>query len=124
MHDGADLDGTTLIVVISTQALLYFIYRDTLIENEDFVGSSSNGISSVTDTLAAKLLAAAEKYDLARLRLICESILCKDINVNSVAKILALADKYHAMDLKAVCLKFAAENLVGKPFGWIFFWAF
>ncbi|KAK8589835.1 hypothetical protein V6N13_088647 [Hibiscus sabdariffa] len=94
------------------KALLYFIYRDSLIDDEEFVGTSSSCMPSVSDALAAKLLAAADKYDLPRLRLMCESVLCKDISVNSVANILALADRHHAMDLKAVCLKFAAENLV------------
>ncbi|KAF8395528.1 hypothetical protein HHK36_019476 [Tetracentron sinense] len=85
---------------------------DTLLEDEELVTSSSCA-SSVSDTLAAKLLAAADKYGLGRLRMMCESYLCKDISVNSVAKTLALADRYHAMELKAVCLKFAAENLAG-----------
>ncbi|KAK6232760.1 hypothetical protein SCA6_002833 [Theobroma cacao] len=96
------------------KALLHFIYRDTLIDDEEFLGTSSSCMPSVSDALASKLLAAADKYDLPRLRLMCESVLCKDISVNSVANILALADRYHAMDLKSVCLKFAAENLVGK----------
>lgn len=94
------------------KALLHFIYKDTLVEDEELSLSSTSCISSISDTLVAKLLAAADKYDLPRLRLMCESVLCKDISVNSVAKILALADCYHAMDLKSVCLKFAAENLV------------
>ncbi|KAL4377414.1 hypothetical protein GQ457_02G030560 [Hibiscus cannabinus] len=94
------------------KALLHFIYRDSLIDDEEFVGTSSSCMPSVSDALAGKLLAAADKYDLPRLRLMCESVLCKDISVNSVANILALADHHHAMDLKAVCLKFAAENLV------------
>ncbi|KAG4176219.1 hypothetical protein ERO13_A11G230000v2 [Gossypium hirsutum] len=94
------------------KALLHFIYRDSLIDDEEFVGTSSSSMPSVSDALAAKLLAAADKYDLPRLRLMCESVLCKDISVNSVANILALADRHHAMDLKTVCLKFAAENLV------------
>ncbi|XP_022743259.1 BTB/POZ and MATH domain-containing protein 4-like isoform X2 [Durio zibethinus] len=94
------------------KSLLHFIYRDTLIDDEEFVGTSSSCMPSVSDALASKLLAAADKYDLPRLRLMCESVLCKDISVNSVANILALADRYHAMDLKSVCLKFAAENLV------------
>ncbi|OMO71707.1 hypothetical protein CCACVL1_18093 [Corchorus capsularis] len=42
----------------------------------------------------------------------CDSVLCKDISVNSVANILAVADGYHAMDLKSICFKFATENLV------------
>ncbi|KAF7015817.1 hypothetical protein CFC21_029560 [Triticum aestivum] len=91
------------------KAMLHFIYRDTLVDDYELDASSSMG--SIFDTLAAKLLAAADKYDLGRLRLLCESYLCKGISVASVASTLALADSHHAMELKAVCLKFAAENL-------------
>ncbi|KAG9452039.1 hypothetical protein H6P81_004943 [Aristolochia fimbriata] len=93
------------------KAMLHFIYRDTLMEDEELEASSSSCESTLSESLAAKLLAAADKYGLGRLRLMCESYLCKDISVNSVASTLALADRYHAMELKAVCLKFAAENL-------------
>ncbi|XVF05006.1 hypothetical protein REPUB_Repub05bG0133900 [Reevesia pubescens] len=93
------------------KALLHFIYRDTLSEDVESVGSSSASVFSVSETLIAKLLAAADRYCLERLKLMCESRLCKNISVNSVAKILALADEYHATELKAVCLRFAAENL-------------
>ncbi|THG04372.1 hypothetical protein TEA_025709 [Camellia sinensis var. sinensis] len=89
------------------KAILHFIYRDALMEDE-LVASSS---SSVSETLTTKLLAAADKYDLGRLRRMCESHLCKDISVNSAARTLALADCFHATELKAVCLRFAAENL-------------
>uniref|UniRef100_R7W7F9 Speckle-type POZ protein n=1 Tax=Aegilops tauschii TaxID=37682 RepID=R7W7F9_AEGTA len=65
----------------------------------------------IFDTLAGKLLAAADKYELPRLRVLCESYLCKQISVKSVATTLALADRHHATELKSVCLKFAAENL-------------
>ncbi|XP_050945330.1 BTB/POZ and MATH domain-containing protein 4 isoform X3 [Cucumis melo] len=95
------------------KALLHFIYRDTLPEDDEFLEASSSSVPSLPDSLPAKLLAAADKYDLPRLRLMCESVLCKDISVNSVSHILALADLYHAADLKSVCLKFTAENLVG-----------
>ncbi|XP_024447297.1 BTB/POZ and MATH domain-containing protein 4 isoform X2 [Populus trichocarpa] len=94
------------------KALLHFIYKDDLIEDEELSASSSTSVISVFDTLTAKLLEAADRYDLPRLRLMCEAVLCKDISVSSVAKILALADRYHAMDLKSVCLKFSAENLL------------
>ena len=105
------------------QALLHYIYRDTLVEDEDFLALSSSCMPSLSDTFAAKLLAAAEKYGLPRLRLMCESVLCRDISVDSVANILALADSYHASDLKSVCLKFAAENLVGMFFLLDFFFS-
>ncbi|KAE8727654.1 BTB/POZ and MATH domain-containing protein 6 [Hibiscus syriacus] len=86
----------------------------TLSEDADNVGSSSASESLVSETLIAKLLAAADRYRLERLKLMCKSRLCKNISVNSVAKILALADEYHAMELKVVCLRFAAENLAGQ----------
>ncbi|XP_015062477.1 BTB/POZ and MATH domain-containing protein 4 [Solanum pennellii] len=92
------------------KAMLHFIYRDSLVD-EEIEDTSSSSIPSVTDTLTAKLLAAADRYELTRLRRVCESHLCKDISVNSVSRTLALADRYHATELKAVCLRFAAENL-------------
>lgn len=114
--DGTEEDNNEIFVADMEprvfKALLHFIYRDNIIEDEEFSATSSTCMPSISDTLAAKLLAAADKYDLPRLRLMCESALCKDISVNSVANILALADRYRAMDLKSVCLKFAAENLV------------
>ncbi|ERM93569.1 hypothetical protein AMTRI_Chr03g149150 [Amborella trichopoda] len=93
------------------KALLHFIYRDCLIEDEELKTSGMTCSSILDETLLTKLLAAADKYDLGRLRLMCEANLCKDISVDNVADILALADRYHAMELKTVCLKYAAENL-------------
>ncbi|CAL5428469.1 unnamed protein product [Camellia sinensis] len=101
------------------KAMLHFIYRDALVEDE-LVASSSSSTSSISETLTAKLLAAADKYDLGRLRRLCESHLCKYISVNSVAKVLALADRFHATELKAVCLRFAAENLADGQRLWNF----
>ncbi|XP_030463763.1 BTB/POZ and MATH domain-containing protein 4 isoform X2 [Syzygium oleosum] len=92
------------------QALLHFIYKDTLDEDEEL--SIPSAFCSPSEMPVAKLLAAADRYNLPRLKLICESILCKGISVDSVARILALAEQHHAMDLKSICLKFAAENLV------------
>ncbi|KAE8724877.1 BTB/POZ and MATH domain-containing protein 5 [Hibiscus syriacus] len=113
--DGADREMKEIVITSLEpkvfKALLHFIYRDTLLEDAESAGSSSASESSVSETLIAKLLAAADRYCLERLKLMCESRLCKNISVNSVAKILALANEYHAMELKAVCLRFAAENL-------------
>ncbi|XP_010549705.1 PREDICTED: BTB/POZ and MATH domain-containing protein 4 [Tarenaya hassleriana] len=90
------------------KALLHYIYKDALVEEMELATTGS----SASDTLAAKLLAAADKYRLPRLSLMCESVLCKGLSVNSVANILAIADRHNASALKSVCLKFAAENLV------------
>lgn len=95
--------------------MLHFVYRDAL--NEDELIASSSSSTLITETLTAKLLAAADRYHLGRLKRMCESHLCKDISVNSVAYILCLADRCHAAELKPICLKFAAENLAGtQPF--------
>lgn len=108
----------SLIVVVTfvlLKALLHYIYKDALIEDAESASSSGSSVGPLaSDTLAAKLLGAADKYKLPRLSLMCESVLCKDISVDSVANILALADRYNASALKSVCLKFAAENLIGN----------
>ncbi|XP_044506224.1 BTB/POZ and MATH domain-containing protein 4 isoform X2 [Mangifera indica] len=51
------------------KAMLHFIYRDSLTEDVDVTGSGTSCMSSVSDTLVAKLLAAADRYGLERLRL-------------------------------------------------------
>nr|GLL43278.1 BTB/POZ and MATH domain-containing protein 4 [Ipomoea trifida]GMD64824.1 BTB/POZ and MATH domain-containing protein 4-like [Ipomoea batatas]GME06455.1 BTB/POZ and MATH domain-containing protein 4-like [Ipomoea batatas] len=112
--DVADSDKQEIVITDMEpkvfKAMLHFVYRDALME-DDLEASSPSSIPSVSDTLTAKLLAAADCYDLGRLRRMCEARLCKDISVNTVANILALADSYHATELKAVCLRYAAENL-------------
>ncbi|CAK8538536.1 unnamed protein product [Lathyrus sativus] len=115
--NGMDVDTDNQEIVVTDlepkvfKAMLHFIYRDTLTEEADVVPSTSSSDFPVCETLIAKLLAAADKYGLDRLKLMCESRLCNGIDVNSVARILALADQCHAAELKAVCLKFAAQNL-------------
>ncbi|KAI4305807.1 hypothetical protein L6164_029150 [Bauhinia variegata] len=93
------------------KAMLHYIYRDSLIEDVETIPTTSSIESPVSESLTAKLLAAADNYGLDRLKFMCESRLCKDICVSSVANILTLADNCHATELKAVCLKFSAENL-------------
>ena len=96
--------------------MLHFIYRDALVGDDELLSSCSSSTPALSGTVAAKLLAVADKYDLTRLRLLCESFFCKHISVSSVADILSLADDHHAADLKSICLKFAAENLMGKVY--------
>jgi speckle-type POZ protein len=61
------------------------------------------------------LLAAADLYNLDRLKTLCESRLCEEINTENVATTLALAEQHHYPQLKAICLKFIANptNLGG-----------
>ncbi|KAK9734659.1 hypothetical protein RND81_04G155300 [Saponaria officinalis] len=95
------------------KAMLHFVYRDTLMDDGDepLMPSSSSCQPPVSEWLISKLLAAADKYGLVRLRQLCESLLCEKIDVTLVGEFLALADCYHATELKAISLRYAAENL-------------
>uniref|UniRef100_A0A453LS80 BTB domain-containing protein n=2 Tax=Aegilops tauschii subsp. strangulata TaxID=200361 RepID=A0A453LS80_AEGTS len=87
------------------KALLTFMYTDTLPDMDQQEESA----------MAQHLLVAADRYDLERLKLICEDKLCKHIDTSSVATILALAEQHHCHELKAACLVFLSSpvNLDG-----------
>ncbi|KAF5175915.1 BTB/POZ and MATH domain-containing protein [Thalictrum thalictroides] len=92
------------------KALLHFMYWDALPDMEELTGLNSKWASTMMNQ---HLLAAADRYGLERLRLLCEAKLCEDVAINTVATTLALAEQHHCFQLKAVCLKFVAsrENL-------------
>ncbi|CAA6663526.1 unnamed protein product [Spirodela intermedia] len=92
------------------KALVHFIYWDSLPNMEELTGLSAKWASTM---MAQHLLAAADRYALERLRLLCEAKLCEDVAINTVATTLALAEQHHCFQLKTVCLKFVAlpENL-------------
>lgn len=92
------------------KALLHFMYWDELPDMEEFSGLNTKCASTL---MAQHLLAAADRYALDRMRLVCEAKLCDDVAINTVATTLALAEQHHCFQLKAVCLKFIAlpENL-------------
>ncbi|MCO5606361.1 hypothetical protein L7F22_060549 [Adiantum nelumboides] len=98
--------------VFKRGAMLHFIYRDNLPDCIEVTNACPS--SCKVDTMMAQhLLAAADRFCLDRLRLVCESRLCKEVSVESVATTLALAEQHHALQLKLVCLKFVAANLLG-----------
>ncbi|XLR25647.1 hypothetical protein S83_053547, partial [Arachis hypogaea] len=92
------------------KALLHFMYWDTLPDLHELTGLNTKW---ATTLMAQHLLAAADRYALERLRMMCEASLCEDVAINTVATTLALAEQHHCFQLKAVCLKFIAttENL-------------
>ncbi|KAL0371347.1 UNVERIFIED_CONTAM: BTB/POZ and MATH domain-containing protein 2 [Sesamum angustifolium] len=92
------------------KALLHFMYWDALPDLEELTGLNSKWASAL---MSQHLLAAADRYGLDRLRLLCEANLCEDVAINTVATTLALAEQHHCFQLKSVCLKFVAqpENL-------------
>ena len=57
------------------------------------------------------LLVAADRFDVTRLRAICEARLCEMMEVETAATTLALAEQSRAQALKGACLEFIAANL-------------
>ena len=68
-----------------------------------------------TATLARHLLAAADRYGLDRLKVMCECRLAVGMEAGTVASTLALAEQHSCSALKAKCIEFIAggsqENL-------------
>ncbi|KAF7033160.1 hypothetical protein CFC21_044281 [Triticum aestivum] len=81
------------------KALLCFAYTDslpvTLKEDEDVV--------------CQHLLVAADRYNMERLKSICEEKLCKYINAGTITNILTLAEQHHCEGLKKACLSFLSS---------------
>ncbi|WJX32303.1 BTB/POZ and MATH domain-containing protein 3 [Trifolium repens] len=88
------------------KAMLLFIYSDKLPDIYDVMGSTP--MCSYT-VMVQHLLAAADLYNLDRLKTLCESRLWEEINTENVATTLALAEQRHCPQLKAICLKFIAN---------------
>ncbi|CAM0882626.1 unnamed protein product [Alopecurus aequalis] len=81
------------------KALLRFIYTDSLPAMDDLEKKE----------MAGHLLVAADRYGMERLKLICESILSKKLDVESVATTLDLADQHSCSGLKDDCIRFIAS---------------
>ncbi|KAI3906251.1 hypothetical protein MKW92_041668 [Papaver armeniacum] len=88
------------------KAMLLFLYSDELPEAHELSDSDSLCTSTA---LMQHLLAAADRFDLARLRLICEAKLCEDITTDTVATTLTLAEQHQCLRLKTVCLNFTTK---------------
>ena len=85
------------------KALLHFIYTDSLPTMDDLNRNENNAVIQ-------SLLAAADEYDLERLKLVCAHILCTNLNVENVAGALWLADKYNCQKLKEACVDFMVSS--------------
>ncbi|XP_057523728.1 BTB/POZ and MATH domain-containing protein 3 [Amaranthus tricolor] len=90
------------------KAMLMFIYSDTLPDVHEIMGT--NSFCSVT-IMVQHLLAAADRFGLDRLKLLCESKLSDKITIDTVSTTLSLAEQHRCAQLKSACLKFAAANL-------------
>lgn len=87
------------------KAMLLFIYTDKFPDVYEITGTTS---MCTTTNMVQHLLAAADLYNVDRLKLLCESKLCEELNAETVATTLALAEQHQCPQLKAICLKFAA----------------
>lgn len=64
------------------------------------------GRTTNLEAMADSLLAAADKYALERLKVMCEEALCNGLTVENVSEVLILADLHSAEQLKAQCIEF------------------
>ncbi|CAL4983188.1 unnamed protein product [Urochloa decumbens] len=85
-----DMDGAVF------KALLDFLYTDVFPDVDE----------GDTLAMAQHLLVAADRYDLERLKLMCEEKLCGYIDISSTGTILTLAEKHSCAGLKKACLDF------------------
>nr|XP_025876427.1 BTB/POZ and MATH domain-containing protein 2 [Oryza sativa Japonica Group] len=79
------------------RGLLSFIYTDELPEREDL-------------TWLQQLIVAADRYDLQRLKLLCEEEMYDHIGEKTVETMLILADHHHCRVLKDACLGFLGSH--------------
>lgn len=84
------------------KAMLHFIYTDR--------APQLDKAPEVAMAMAQHLLAAADRYGLDRLKLICESKLAGGISIDTVATTLALAEQHNCSLLKAKCVDFIARS--------------
>ncbi|XP_029392272.1 speckle-type POZ protein-like isoform X4 [Mus pahari] len=69
------------------------------------------------EKMADNLLAAADKYALERLKVMCEEALCSNLSVENVADTLVLADLHSAEQLKAQAIDFINRCSVLRQLG-------
>uniref|UniRef100_A0A0D9X5L4 Uncharacterized protein n=1 Tax=Leersia perrieri TaxID=77586 RepID=A0A0D9X5L4_9ORYZ len=82
-------------------ALLRYIYTNALLP-----AAAGDG----DEAMAWDLLVAADRYGVERLKMICESTLCKRLNAGNVADMLALSDRQNCETLKDACIEFMATS--------------
>jgi len=78
------------------KTFLHFIYNDSLPEMDE----------QEEALMAQHLLEAADRYDMQRLKLICEDKLCNHLEVSTVATTLSLAEQHNCQGLKEACIEF------------------
>ncbi|GJN36676.1 hypothetical protein PR202_gb25558 [Eleusine coracana subsp. coracana] len=93
---------TDLLPETDDHALMHFIYTDVLPETGDQRDANLEMIQH--------LLVAADRYAVDRLKLVCQSILCKTLDVQNVCSTMALAYHHNCDRLKDICLDFITRS--------------
>ncbi|XP_062192786.1 BTB/POZ and MATH domain-containing protein 1-like [Phragmites australis] len=81
------------------EALLHFIYTDSFPVMDDLDHDEK-------EDMVKHFLVATDRYGMERMKSVCESILCKGFDVESVASTLALAAQHCCISLKDACIEF------------------
>jgi speckle-type POZ protein len=81
------------------EALLHFIYTDSLPVMDDLDRENYKEI-------IRHLLVAANRYAMERLKVMCENILCNNIDVKTVVTTLVLAEQHDCHRLHDACVRF------------------
>ena len=82
------------------RVMLRFIYTDSLSELDD----------GETREMAQRLFVAAGRYNLEKLKVICQNILCNCIDISTVITALAFAEQHGCLQLKKACFMFLASS--------------
>ncbi|KAK3123361.1 hypothetical protein QOZ80_8AG0629340 [Eleusine coracana subsp. coracana] len=82
------------------EAFLHYVYTDTLPEMK----KGNDAAAMLPD-----LVAAANRYKMERLRLVCEDKLCELVNARTAAAMLTFAGEHHCNGLKEACLQFLED---------------
>lgn len=85
--------------------------RDRVFGNRGGHGRGYNDTPEMDVAMTQHLLVAADRFDLTRLRAMCEAKLCDTVEVETAATTLALAEQNNALALKQACLQFVASHL-------------
>ncbi|KAF7063362.1 hypothetical protein CFC21_069886 [Triticum aestivum] len=85
------------------KAFLHFMYTDSMPPMDNLEDDDKR-------EMVKHLLVPADRYAMERMKMICEGMLCKSLDVETVATILALADQHHCSKLKDACIEFMLSS--------------
>lgn len=95
--------------------------RENRIEIDDFshevvtemIVYICTGVAPNLSEMAEELIGIADKYELERLKKLCEVHIAENISVENALTVLKLADLYRANTLRSISIAFIKNNLTG-----------